>query len=98
MLYVYKNNVYNIEGCVLRCNFSVLLVVLTTVVCQVDDNVTRHLDSELSAADWDIMVLHYLGLDHIGHLEGPKSPKVGPKLQEMDKVAKEIHTRLLHWV
>ena len=20
--------------------------------------------------DWDVMVLHYLGLDHIGHIQG----------------------------
>jgi predicted AlkP superfamily pyrophosphatase or phosphodiesterase len=36
----------------------------------VDENVTRHLDEELERDDWDVMILHYLGLDHIGHLEG----------------------------
>ena len=39
---------------------------------EVDTNVTRHLDDELQRTDWDIMILHYLGLDHIGHLAGPK--------------------------
>jgi ethanolaminephosphotransferase len=28
-------------------------------------------------------ILHYLGLDHIGHLAGPDSPLVPPKLAEM---------------
>ena len=23
--------------------------------------------------DWDVMVLHYLGLDHIGHIQGNRS-------------------------
>ncbi len=59
-----------------------------------DNNVTRHLDKELEAADFDLMVLHYLGLDHIGHLAGPFSPLIGPKLQEMDNVIKNIYQKL----
>ena len=42
-----------------------------------------------------MMVLHYLGLDHIGHLAGPSSPLVGPKLQEMDFIIEKIHRSLL---
>jgi ethanolamine phosphate transferase 2 subunit G len=38
----------------------------------VDYNVTRHLDNELERKDWDVLILHYLGLDHIGHLGGPR--------------------------
>ncbi|XP_014276007.1 GPI ethanolamine phosphate transferase 2 [Halyomorpha halys] len=53
---------------------------------EVDDNVTRNLKKELTRADWDIMILHYLGLDHIGHVEGPKSMHIKPKLNEMDNV------------
>ena len=34
----------------------------------VDDNVTRHVMPELENEDWDVMILHYLGLDHAGHL------------------------------
>ena len=59
---------------------------------------TRHLDSELLAKDWDVMVLHYLGLDHIGHLAGPYSTLVPNKLQEMDDIVKRIHTSLKEWV
>ena len=55
---------------------------------------TRHLDSELSTPDWDLLILHYLGLDHIGHLEGPYSPLVAPKLQEMDYVINRIYMAL----
>jgi ethanolaminephosphotransferase len=60
--------------------------------------VTRHLTTELSAMDWRLMVLHYLGLDHIGHVEGPQSPIARPKLQEMDNIVKRIHHRFLAWV
>jgi ethanolaminephosphotransferase len=58
----------------------------------VDDNVTRHLSSELSEqGDWDVLVLHYLGLDHIGHLAGPRSPLVKPKLDEMDAIIRMLY-------
>eukprot|EP00112_Aurelia_sp_Birch-Aquarium-sp1_P011801 Seg2482.3 transcript_id=Seg2482.3/GoldUCD/mRNA.D3Y31 product="GPI ethanolamine phosphate transferase 2" protein_id=Seg2482.3/GoldUCD/D3Y31 len=61
---------------------------------EVDNNVTRHLDSEFAQNDWDVMVLHYLGLDHIGHSSGPTSPLIGPKLFEMDEIVRKILTRL----
>lgn len=57
-----------------------------------DNNVTRHLDDELRNKDWSIMILHYLGLDHIGHVLGPQSSRIVTKLQEMDDVIKQIFT------
>ncbi|KAM3938825.1 GPI ethanolamine phosphate transferase 2 [Leptodactylus fuscus] len=62
---------------------------------EVDDNVTRHLDDVLKRNDWDMLILHYLGLDHIGHLTGPHSHLIGPKLYEMDLVLKKIHSALI---
>ncbi|XP_025026994.1 GPI ethanolamine phosphate transferase 2 [Python bivittatus] len=62
---------------------------------EVDNNVTRHLNNVLKRDDWDLLILHYLGLDHIGHLSGPNSPLVGPKLSEMDNIIKKIHNSLL---
>lgn len=41
-----------------------------------------------------MMILHYLGLDHIGHTAGPRSPLVSPKLFEMDNIIKKIYTHL----
>ncbi|KAF5899063.1 GPI ethanolamine phosphate transferase 2-like, partial [Clarias magur] len=58
---------------------------------EVDNNVTRHLDSTLKRDDWDLLILHYLGLDHIGHISGPHSSLIGPKLLEMDDIIKKIH-------
>ena len=57
-----------------------------------DNNVTRHVVPELNQTDWDVMILHYLGLDHIGHLAGPTSPLVRPKLNEMDQIIELIYT------
>lgn len=62
---------------------------------EVDNNVTRHLDSTLRRDDWDVLILHYLGLDHIGHISGPHSSMVQPKLLEMDDVFKKIHSSLV---
>ncbi|XP_052497567.1 GPI ethanolamine phosphate transferase 2 isoform X4 [Budorcas taxicolor] len=62
---------------------------------EVDNNVTRHLDKVLKRQDWDVLILHYLGLDHIGHISGPSSPLIGPKLSEMDSILMKIHTSLL---
>ncbi|XP_076143663.1 GPI ethanolamine phosphate transferase 2, catalytic subunit [Alosa pseudoharengus] len=62
---------------------------------EVDNNVTRHLDSTLKRDDWDMLILHYLGLDHIGHISGPHSSLIGPKLLEMDDVLKKIHAALI---
>ncbi|XP_013405157.1 GPI ethanolamine phosphate transferase 2 [Lingula anatina] len=62
---------------------------------EVDDNVTRHLPDELERTDWDVMILHYLGLDHIGHLAGPHSPLMGPKLKEMDGIMEKIHKAVI---
>ncbi|XP_077606687.1 GPI ethanolamine phosphate transferase 2, catalytic subunit isoform X2 [Crocuta crocuta] len=62
---------------------------------EVDNNVTRHLDKVLKRGDWDVLILHYLGLDHIGHISGPGSPLIGRKLSEMDNILMKIHTSLL---
>lgn len=48
--------------------------------------------------DWDVMILHYLGLDHIGHIAGPSSPLIGPKLQEMDDIVKMLHQTFVEQV
>ncbi|KAL6225089.1 hypothetical protein ACLB2K_003941 [Fragaria x ananassa] len=58
---------------------------------QVDQNVSRHLSHELSRDDWDFLILHYLGLDHVGHTGGRNSALMAPKLTEMDDVVKMIH-------
>ena len=56
-----------------------------------DNNVTRHLPFELGQPDWDGMILHYLGLDHIGHKSGPNSPNMAPKQIEMDGIVQQMY-------
>ncbi|EPS39021.1 hypothetical protein H072_7217 [Dactylellina haptotyla CBS 200.50] len=57
----------------------------------VDNNVTRHVNPELKQQDWDALILHYLGLDHIGHKTGPRSQHMIPKQREMDGIVKRIY-------
>ncbi|KAK1750710.1 GPI ethanolamine phosphate transferase 2 [Echria macrotheca] len=61
---------------------------------EVDNNVTRHIADELRRDDWNTMVLHYLGLDHIGHKGGPRSTHMIPKQREMDGIVKEIFSAI----
>ncbi|KFY35987.1 hypothetical protein V494_05418 [Pseudogymnoascus sp. VKM F-4513 (FW-928)] len=59
---------------------------------EVDNNVTRHVPEELRNDDWNTMVLHYLGMDHIGHKAGPRSPNMVPKQKEMDEIVQQMYT------
>eukprot|EP00834_Sanchytrium_tribonematis_P001162 NODE_26_length_40862_cov_0.679513.p6 type:complete len:724 gc:universal NODE_26_length_40862_cov_0.679513:37339-39510(+) len=65
---------------------------IDTVEC--DANVTRNVYNELKS-DWDIMVLHYLGLDHVGHCcGGPSSHLFKPKLEEYSKIITDVYQTL----
>lgn len=60
---------------------------------------TRHIRDELNEYDdWTVMILHYLGLDHIGHVQGPFGTSIKPKLQEMDEIVAQIAQRVQDWV
>ncbi|KOS16884.1 GPI ethanolamine phosphate transferase 2 [Escovopsis weberi] len=61
---------------------------------EVDHNVTRHVAGELANDDWSLMVLHYLGLDHIGHKSGPHSAHMPAKQREMDGIVEDIFEAL----
>lgn len=57
---------------------------------EVDTNVTRHVGREMAAEDWSVLVLHLLGLDHIGHKMGALSRNMPPKQKEMDDLVRQI--------
>ena len=57
-----------------------------------DNNVTRNLNRELEdMSSWDVMILHYLGIDHIGHTQGPRGSLMGPKQGEYDIILDRIY-------
>ena len=54
----------------------------------VDDGVISHLDKELARDDWDVIIAHFLGVDHCGHRYGPDHPEMEAKLLQMNEVVK----------
>jgi len=52
----------------------------------VDNGVLEHLEQELLRPDWQLLIAHFLGVDHCGHTFGPKHPKMAEKLQQMDSM------------
>ncbi|XP_023954366.2 GPI ethanolamine phosphate transferase 3 isoform X2 [Bicyclus anynana] len=48
----------------------------------VDNEVDSKIYDELKKTDWDLLVAHYLGVDHAGHRYGPNHPEMARKLKE----------------
>lgn len=58
----------------------------------VDNQVTERLMPRLQGpSDWTALILHYLGVDHIGHIDGAKSKLMGPKQEEMDGILRHVY-------
>lgn len=55
-----------------------------------DINVNKELTKILNNSnyDWNLMIAHYLGIDHCGHSFGPKSPVLKRKLKDIDDTIK----------
>ncbi|CCL98860.1 uncharacterized protein FIBRA_00867 [Fibroporia radiculosa] len=58
----------------------------------VDEGVIRHLFPLLSndSAPWDVIIGHFLGVDHVGHRIGPDHPTMRAKLTQMDDVLRQV--------
>lgn len=52
----------------------------------VDNQIKKHLPKELSSDDWQVLVAHFLGVDHCGHKHGPIHEEMARKLSEMNDV------------
>lgn len=52
----------------------------------VDNGVLEHLVPELRRHDWDVLIAHFLGVDHCGHRYGPNHPEMTRKLEQMDQM------------
>ncbi|WWC60173.1 uncharacterized protein I303_102738 [Kwoniella dejecticola CBS 10117] len=59
----------------------------------VDDGVIEHIFPYLTAANqsqWDVLIGHFLGVDHVGHRVGPNRDTMRLKLEQMDRVMRRI--------
>ncbi|GFZ42758.1 hypothetical protein JCM24511_00476 [Saitozyma sp. JCM 24511] len=59
----------------------------------VDNGVIEHLIPYLqpeNASRWDVLIGHFLGVDHVGHRVGPERDTMQAKLEQMDNVLREV--------
>ncbi|CAM9828783.1 unnamed protein product, partial [Ectocarpus fasciculatus] len=52
--------------------------------------VLSHLETELGKRDWDVLVAHFLGVDHVGHTFGPASQAMEDKLDQMNAALRTV--------
>ena len=52
----------------------------------VDNGVIDNIFHEMNKTDWDLIIGHFLGVDHCGHTYGPYHPMMAQKLTQMDEV------------
>ncbi|XP_054748471.2 GPI ethanolamine phosphate transferase 3-like [Lytechinus pictus] len=56
----------------------------------VDEGILTKLLPEIRKKDWDVVIAHFLGVDHCGHSLGPYHPSMGKKLTQMNSVIKSV--------
>jgi phosphatidylinositol glycan class O len=56
----------------------------------VDNGILEHLIPEIQKNDWDVLIAHFLGVDHVGHRHGPSHPTMMEKLQQMNKMLQDV--------
>ncbi|XP_041094331.1 GPI ethanolamine phosphate transferase 3-like isoform X3 [Polyodon spathula] len=60
----------------------------------VDNGILQHLCSTVESSDWDVVIAHFLGVDHCGHRYSPDHHAMADKLTQMDQVVRSVIERL----
>ncbi|XP_042770139.1 GPI ethanolamine phosphate transferase 3 isoform X2 [Panthera leo] len=60
----------------------------------VDNGILEHLYPTMDSSEWDMLIAHFLGVDHCGHKHGPHHPEMAKKLSQMDQVIQGLVDRL----
>eukprot|EP01134_Creolimax_fragrantissima_P000440 CFRG0440T1 len=60
----------------------------------VDNGCVKNLFPELKEKDWTVLISHFLGVDHCGHIFGPHHYEMSEKLNEMNSVLEQIVPQL----
>ncbi|GFQ96243.1 GPI ethanolamine phosphate transferase 3 [Trichonephila clavata] len=60
----------------------------------VDNGIEQHLFVEMEKNDSDVIIAHFLGVDHCGHRYGPRHPEMTRKLKQMNKVILNVIEKL----
>ncbi|NP_001085798.1 phosphatidylinositol glycan anchor biosynthesis class O L homeolog [Xenopus laevis] len=56
----------------------------------VDNGILQHLYPTMDSGDWDVIIAHFLGVDHCGHKHGPDHPETANKLTQMNQVISSL--------
>jgi phosphatidylinositol glycan class O len=58
----------------------------------VDNGVISHLIPEIKepTSKWDVIIAHFLGVDHAGHTFSPRHPRMSSKLEQMNEMLKTV--------
>eukprot|EP00743_Colponemidia_sp_Colp-15_P011008 GILK01012216.1.p1 GENE.GILK01012216.1~~GILK01012216.1.p1 ORF type:complete len:1093 (+),score=147.36 GILK01012216.1:172-3279(+) len=56
----------------------------------VDNGVIEHLLPEMKTTDWDVIIGHFLGVDHVGHRYEANHPAMREKLTQLNGVLAEV--------
>ncbi|CAG5135395.1 unnamed protein product [Candidula unifasciata] len=56
----------------------------------VDNGILTHIYPEMRQSNWDVIIAHFLGVDHCGHKYGPNHSAMAEKLTQMDAVIRNI--------
>ncbi|XP_022258329.1 GPI ethanolamine phosphate transferase 3-like [Limulus polyphemus] len=60
----------------------------------VDNGIIKHLIPEMEREDWDVIIAHFLGIDHCGHRFGPSHPEMAKKLAQMNNIISSVASLL----
>ncbi|XP_017146673.1 GPI ethanolamine phosphate transferase 3 [Drosophila miranda] len=56
----------------------------------VDNQIMKHLPKELVSDDWQVLIAHFLGVDHCGHKHGPLHEEMARKLTEINEIIDSV--------
>uniref|UniRef100_A0A4W3IHM7 GPI ethanolamine phosphate transferase 3, catalytic subunit n=1 Tax=Callorhinchus milii TaxID=7868 RepID=A0A4W3IHM7_CALMI len=60
----------------------------------VDNGVLQHIYTTGIDSDWDVLIAHFLGVDHCGHRYGPDHPAMADKLNQMNEMLRSVIDRV----
>lgn len=56
----------------------------------VDNEIIKRLFPRMESRDYDVLIAHFLGVDHCGHKYGPAHTHCGLKLEQMDGIIRRV--------
>ncbi|XP_075165839.1 phosphatidylinositol glycan anchor biosynthesis class O [Haematobia irritans] len=56
----------------------------------IDRKIESILPKEMQKNDWQVLIAHFLGVDHCGHKHGPLHEEMARKLSEMNEIIKNV--------